>query len=189
LVAVMILSAWLTAASATPEENSANLGIGRTPTAADFGGRPVSVAPDGTGLPVARGSAREGKAVYDAQCAVCHGAKGEGIGDFPPLVGGRETLATEQPLYTVGSYWPYATTVWDYINRAMPYQAAGTLKASEVYAVTAYVLFLNGIVRDSQVLDQKSLPRVRMPNRDGFVDDPRPDVSTPQSPLSRASTP
>jgi S-disulfanyl-L-cysteine oxidoreductase SoxD len=174
--------------------NDASSGIGRAPSSEELAARTISVAPDGTGLPVARGSAREGRTLYNAQCAGCHGTRGEGIGDNPPLVGGRETLTTEQPLYTVGSYWPYATTVWDYINRAMPYQAAGTLKADEVYAVTAYVLFLNGIVRESQVLDAKSLPRVRMPYRDGFVDDPRPDAALPNvvpgSPtFTKASTP
>jgi S-disulfanyl-L-cysteine oxidoreductase SoxD len=190
--AVVIIGVLAVAAAALANEVSS--GIGRTPTRDELAARTISVAPDGTGLPIARGSAREGRSVYDTQCAACHGARGEGVGDFPPLVGGRETLTTEQPLYTVGSYWPYATTVWDYINRSMPYQAAGTLKPDEVYAVTAYVLFLNGIVRESQVLDAKSLPRVRMPNRDGFVDDPRPDVVLPNvvsdSPtLTKASTP
>ena len=154
----------------------APLGIGRAPAPTELARRTISVAPDGTGLPAGRGSAREGRAIYNAQCGACHGWRGEGIGDYPALAGGRESLKTAEPLYTVGSYWPYATTVWDYINRAMPYQAAGTLKADEVYAVTAYVLYLNDIVRESRVLDKESLPRIRMPNRDGFIDDPRPDV-------------
>jgi cytochrome c len=149
----------------------------------------ISVAPDGTGLPTGRGSAREGRAIYNAQCAGCHGVRGEGIGDYPALAGGLKTLTTEQPLYTVGSYWPFATTAWDYINRAMPYQAAGTLTPDDVYAVTAYVLFLNGIVRESRVLDQRSLPHVRMPNRDGFVDDPRPDVVAASPTANKTSTP
>lgn len=169
---------WAAAASliaaAAAVASDAPLGIGRSPAPGELAARMISVAPDGTGLPAARGTAREGKKTYEAQCGACHGMRGEGIGEYPPLVGNHKTLATEQPEYTVGSYWPYATTVWDYINRAMPYQAAGTLKPEEVYAVTAYVLFLNGIVRESDVLDAKSLPRVRMPNRDGFVDDPRP---------------
>ena len=91
-------------------------------------------------------------------------------------MGGQGTLATAKPLKTVGSYWPYATTVWDYINRAMPFDQPGLLKPPEVYAVVAYILNLNGIIANDQVMDAKSLPKVRMPNRDGFVADPRPDV-------------
>jgi S-disulfanyl-L-cysteine oxidoreductase SoxD len=179
----------LISAAALADDNS--LGLGRSPAPAELAERMISVSPDGTGLPAARGSAREGRGIYNAQCAACHGFRGEGIGDFPALVGGRETLTTEQPLFTVGGFWPYATTVWDYINRAMPYQGPGTLKPDEVYAVTAYVLFLNGIVRESRVLDAKSLSRIQMPNRDGFVADPRPDVPTASSntPTTQASTP
>jgi cytochrome c len=94
----------------------------------------------------------------------------------PALVGGQGTLATARPLKTVGSFWPYATTLWDYINRAMPFDKPGLLKPSEVYAVAAYILNINGIIGDADVMDSKTLPRVRMPNRDGFVADPRPDV-------------
>jgi cytochrome c len=93
------------------------------------------------------------------------------------LVGGGGTLATPKPLKTVGSFWPYATTLWDYINRAMPFDKPGLLQPSEVYAAAAYILNLNGIVADDAVIDATSLPRVRMPNRDGFVADPRPDVA------------
>lgn len=136
----------------------------------------ISVFPDGTGLPPGQGTARAGQGLYERSCAVCHGAQGEGQGDYPPLVGGRGTLATAKPIQTVGSFWPYATTVWDYIHRAMPYQAPGSLKADQVYAMTAYILYLNDIVGKDQVLSEKTLPNVRMPNRDGFVPDPRPDV-------------
>ena len=90
-------------------------------------------------------------------------------------------MSTDKPVLTVGSYWPYATTVWDYIRRAMPYQNPGSLSTDEVYALTAYVLFINGIVRQSDVLDRASLPRIRMPNRDGFVGDQRPDVRSSKS--------
>jgi cytochrome c len=92
------------------------------------------------------------------------------------LVGGQGTLKSPKPLKTVGSYWPYATTVFDYINRAMPFDKPGTLGADQTYAITAYVLFLNGIVKEDVVLDAEALPKIRMPNRDGFVKDPRPDV-------------
>jgi cytochrome c len=97
-----------------------------------------------------------------------------GVG--PALVGGQGTLDTAKPVKTVGSYWPYATTVWDYTNRAMPFDQPGSLKPPEVYAVVAYILNLNGIIRDDQMMDTKTLPKVKMPNRDGFVPDPRPDI-------------
>ena len=113
--------------------------------------------------------------MFAARCAKCHGEKGEGdVG--PRLVGGQGTLATPKPVKTVGSFWPHATTVWDYIHRAMPFNEPGVLSPSQVYAVTAYVLYLNDIVGEKQVLDSKTLPKIRMPNRDGFVADPRPDV-------------
>jgi cytochrome c len=142
--------------------------IGRAVTVQDMARRIISIPPSGTGLPNGRGDARAGRSLYETHCASCHGAQGEGVGAYPALAGGQGTLTTERPLKTVGSYWPYATTVWDYINRAMPYQNPGALRADEVYSVTAYVLYLNKIVPETQVLDKTSLPRVRMPNRDGF---------------------
>ena len=150
--------------------------IGRTPTEEDTRALGIMVAPDGTGLPAGSGTAVEGKGVFTARCASCHGPRGEG-GDGPALVGGKGTLATPTPKKTVGSYWPYATTVWDYVNRAMPFNQPGTLSHDEVYAVAAYVLFLNDIVGEEDVLNANSLPLIKMPNRDGFVSDPRPDVS------------
>jgi cytochrome c len=107
--------------------------------------------------------------VYAAKCQTCHGPKGAGKpGD--PLVGGKGTLASASPLRTVGSYWPYATTLFDYTRRAMPTTAPRTLTADEVYAVTAYILYLNGIIDQTHTLDARTLPQVKMPNRDGFVD-------------------
>lgn len=150
-------------------------GVGRAVSAAEIGNYGIMVGADGKGLPEGSGTAVEGKAVYAAKCGNCHGAKGEG-GIGTALVGGKGTLATAKPLKTVGSYWPYATTVWDYVHRAMPFDRAGTLKYDEVYSVVAYVLFLNGIVEEKQVMNASTLPKVRMPNRDGFVPDPRPDV-------------
>lgn len=111
--------------------------------------------------------------MYDERCAACHGSKGQGTDDFPELVGGVGSLKGGKPLLTVGSYWPYATTLWDYTRRAMPYQQPGSLTPNEVFAVTAYLLFLNGIIAEGTVLDQTTLPAIRMPNRDGFVSDPR----------------
>ena len=105
---------------------------------------------------------------------MCHGEKGADA--RLPLVGGQGTLATAKPLKTVGSFWPYATSVWNYVNRAMPFDRPGLLSPPEVYAVVAHILFMNGIVGENDVLDAKTLPKIRMPNRDGFVPDPRPDV-------------
>jgi cytochrome c len=127
----------------------------------------ITVLADGTGLPPGRGNVQEGAAVYAQHCRACHGPQGRG-GPNDPLVGGRSSLAGDEPLKTVGSYWPYATTVFDYVRRAMPYQAPGSLAADEVYAVTAYLLFENGIVEADATLDRRSLPEVVMPNRDGF---------------------
>jgi S-disulfanyl-L-cysteine oxidoreductase SoxD len=151
-------------------------GLGREATTQDFAKRGYLVGPKGSGLPKGHGTAKEGRAIYLQSCAACHGQHGEGTNDYPALVGGKGSLATDKPFPTVGSYWPYATTVWDYVNRAMPYTSPGTLKPDEVYAVTAYLLALNGIVPEFFELNEKTLADVKMPNRDGFVPDPRPDV-------------
>ena len=119
----------------------------------------IDVTPDGHGLPPGSGTAARARRLYAARCVTCHGATGkEGPQDV--LVGGRGSLASPKPLKTVGSYWPYATTLWDYIHRAMPFDHPGTLTADEVYSTTAYVLFLNGIVGENDVLDQTTLPKV-----------------------------
>src|SRR5437016_3976 len=154
---------------------SPTLGVGRPPTADEVRNLGGAIAPDGGGLPEGSGTVVAGRDVFAAQCARCHGPRAQGdVG--PVLVGGQGTLATARPLKTVGSFWPYATTLWDYINRAMPFDKPGLLKPSEVYAVAAYILNLNGIIGEGDVMDAKTLPKVRMPNRDGFVPDPRPDV-------------
>ncbi|HTM50369.1 MAG TPA: cytochrome c [Bryobacteraceae bacterium] len=164
------------AAAAALSAQSAKYGVGRAATAEQIRKLGAAIGPDGEGLPAGSGAAAAGKEIFAARCAGCHGEKGEG-GTAAPLAGGQGTLASPKPLKTVGSYWPYATTVWDYVNRAMPFDKPGLLSAQEVYAVTAYVLYLNNIVELNQVMDAKSLPKVRMPNRDGFIADPRPDVS------------
>lgn len=135
----------------------------------------IDVSADGAGLPPGHGSVADGKKLYDSQCAACHGAKGEG-GIADKLVGGIGSLKADKPVKTIGSFWPYATTLYDFIGRAMPYTAPKSLKPEEVYAVTAYLLNLNGIVPADAVLDAHSLPRVAMPNRNGFVADGRPDT-------------
>ena len=132
---------------------------------------------DGAGLPAGNGTVHRGADVYAEQCAACHGTFGEGEGRFPKLVGGAGTLRHDRPELTVGSYWPFAPTLWDYINRAMPMPAPHTLSADDVYALTAYILNLNDIVPGEFVADRESLPKVKMPNRDNFLwTDPRPDT-------------
>lgn len=156
---------------------SSQFGVGRAPTPDEVRAIGSAIAPDGTGLPAGSGSVSQGRAVYEAQCARCHGPRGEGeIG--ARLVGGQGTLTSPRPLKTVGSFWPYATTLWDYVNRAMPFDKPGALQPDEVYAVSAFILNLNGIIGDGHVLDAKTLPKVQMPNRDGFVPDARPDVKS-----------
>ncbi len=150
-------------------------GIGRAATAAEIAGWNIDIGRDGAGLPPGSGSVERGRTVFSEQCVACHGDSGQGgVGDR--LVGGQGTLASPKPIRTVGSYWPYASTLFDYIRRAMPQNAPQSLSNEDVYAVSAYILSLNGIVPGNAVLDAKSLAAVRMPNRDGFVSDPRPDV-------------
>jgi S-disulfanyl-L-cysteine oxidoreductase SoxD len=128
----------------------------------------ISIPPDGSGLPPGRGSVAEGAAIYDAKCLMCHGTVGIGQ-PADRLTGGIGTLASVQPVKTVASYWPYATTLFDYVRRAMPISAPRSLTAHEVYALCAYLLSIDGIVSRNAVLDAKSLPKVKMPNRDGFI--------------------
>jgi S-disulfanyl-L-cysteine oxidoreductase SoxD len=154
---------------------SPKFGAGRPPTPEEMRELGPAIAPDGTGLPQGSGTSSSGRALFSANCSRCHGEKGEG-GVGPRLTGGLGSLATAKPVKTVGSFWPYATTVWDYINRAMPFDQPGKLKPDEVYALVAYILDLNGIIGPNDVMDAKTLPKVKMPNRDGFVSDPRPDL-------------
>ena len=138
---------------------------------ADIAPWDISIGPDGAGLPPGRGTAAQGVTVYAAKCQACHGEKGTGRPN-DTLVGG--TLTPGKPaVKTVGSYWPYATTLFDYIRRAMPFQESQSLTSDEVYTVSAYILNLNGIIGTNDVLDAQSLPKVRMPNRDGFITFPR----------------
>jgi len=149
--------------------------VGRSATQGDIAQRDHFVSPNGKGLPAGKGSAVEGKSVYERRCATCHGAEGQGK-EEAPLVGGKSTLTTPKPLKTVGSYWPYSTTLFDYINRAMPFDNPGLLTYDQVYAVSALILHWNGIIGEHDVMDASTLARVKMPNRDGFVSDTRPDT-------------
>jgi S-disulfanyl-L-cysteine oxidoreductase SoxD len=150
-------------------------GVGRPPTTEEVQAWELTIPPDGQGLPPGRGTAALGQAVYAERCASCHGERGEDP-KYSRLVGGHGTLATAQPIRTIGSFWPYAPTLWSYIRRAQPFDQPGSLTPDQVYAVSAYLLHRNGIIGEQDVMDATTLPLVQMPNRDGFVPDPRPDV-------------
>ena len=130
----------------------------------------ISIPPSGAGLPKGSGTARLGLQVYEQKCLACHGAKGAGK-PADALVGGIGSLATAKPVRTVGSYWPYATTLFDYVRRAMPIANPLSLTNDEVYAVSAYILYVNGIVAEDATMTATTLPQVKMPNRDGFISD------------------
>ena len=144
--------------------------LGEPVTEAEIAKWDISVAPDGATLPPGQGDAKRGRVVYQDRCLACHGTDGEGgEGTAGPLAGGIGSLASDKPLKTVGSYWPHATTVFDYVRRAMPYDRPMSLSNDDVYAVTAYILALNGIIGEAMALDAGTLPTVTMPNRGGFV--------------------
>jgi cytochrome c len=167
----LVLIAALLAAPMASAADAPKLGAPATP--ADLAAWDISIAPDGVALPAGQGTSTQGEVVFAAKCQACHGEKGAGKPN-DVLVGGMGSLAAGQvPVKTVGSYWPYATTLFDYIRRAMPYNEPKSLSADETYALSAYILALNGIVGASDVLDAQSLPKVKMPNRDGFVPFPR----------------
>jgi cytochrome c len=151
------------------------LGLGTAPDPALLRAWDIDVTPDGAGLPAGKGSVADGRRIYAERCASCHGSTGAGD-PMDRLAGGQGSLATGKPVKTIGSFWPYATTLFDYVRRAMPFDAPQSLAGDELYAVTGYLLHLNGIVPANAVLDAHSLAQVRMPNRDGFVPDPRPDI-------------
>jgi cytochrome c len=168
-----------TAIAAGPVKTS--YGFGTTP-ADDELARFLSPLPDGRGLPSGSGSVLEGNSVYQQQCASCHGENLQG-GTGDRLIGGRGSLVNEDPkkppVKTVESYWPYATTLFDYVKRAMPLAAPDSLTNDQVYAVTAYILSQAKIVSDDAIMDAQTLPKVVMPNRDGFVPDRRPERFPP----------
>src|SRR5712675_316192 len=162
-------------ACATCAQAQSPYGIGRSATPAEIAGWNIDIDRDGNNLPSGSGSVSHGREVFDQQCAACHGAKGEGgVGD--QLVGGQGTLATPKPVRTVGSYWPYAPTLFDYIRRAMPQNAPQSLSDDDVYAVSAYILNLNGLLPADAALDAGTLSAIKMPNRSMFTGDTRPDV-------------
>ena len=152
--------------------------LGQPVREADVAGWDISIPPDGAGLPAGRGTSARGALVYEAKCQSCHGAKGAGQPN-DRLVGGQGTLASKAPVRTIGSYWPYATTVFDYVRRSMPYTQSQSLTNDEVYAVTAYLLHQNGIIAETDEMNAQTLPKVKMPNRDNFI------VVYPRKPAAR----
>jgi cytochrome c5 len=175
-LSVMAVCLPMTCVPARAQEPPPN-SVGRTPTQQEISAWDISVSPSGKGLPAGSGTAAQGAKVFAAKCAMCHGRELQGTkaGDpnlvmvAPALVGGEGTLTTDNPVRTVGSYWPFATTLYDFINRAMPRGAERTLKPDEVYAATAFILYKNKIIKEDDVMDAKTLPKVQMPNRNGFL--------------------
>jgi hypothetical protein len=171
-------------------------GVGRAPTAEEIRAWDLTIPPDGQGLPPGRGTALLGKPVHAERCATCHGENADDQ-KYRALVGGRGPLTSAElsenldwvlggrQVLTIGRFWPHATTLWSYINRAMPFDRPGSLTHEQVYAVTAYLLYLNGIIGEGDVIDARTLPAVKMPNRDGFVPDARPDVGKTAIPSKR----
>ncbi len=152
----------------SPMGKSPMLGVAANPE--QVAGLDISIPPSGAGLPKGSGSARQGLKAYEQKCLACHGDKGVGK-PADKLAGGIGTLASKAPVRTVGSYWPYATTLFDYVRRSMPLTNPLSLSDDEVYAISAYVLFINGIVAEDAVMNAQTLPQVKMPNRDGFISD------------------
>ena len=173
-VAALGLGLALAAAPAASEPGG--FGLGRAATPEEIAGWDVDVRPDGTGLPPGEGSVQEGEEIYLERCAACHGEFGEGAGRYPVLMGGFDSLEEDRPEKTIGSYWPYASTVWDYVQRAMPFGEARSLSDDETYAVTAFLLYLNEVVEDDFVLTRENFTEVRLPNRDGFFLRDGPDL-------------
>jgi len=173
-VAAAVLFALAASAHAQTKKDAArDYGIGRAISAEQIAGWDIDVRPDGQGAPPGRGSVKDGEKVYLDKCAACHGEFGESAGRWPQIAQGKGTLASHDPVKTVGSYFPYLSSVFDYIRRAMPFGDAESLSDDELYAVTAYVLSLNDIVDDKFVLSKDTWGNVKMPNQGGFYDDDR----------------
>ncbi|TAL81194.1 MAG: cytochrome c [Beijerinckiaceae bacterium] len=180
---LLLAGAFSIGASACAFAQSASdtrIGVGTPVTKAELS-KYFAIPPDGTGLPAGSGTPSEGRVVFMDNCAICHGDKLQGNpkpgfgGDR--LIGGRGTLATNAPVKTVESYWPYATTLFDYVKRAMPFSAPGSLTDDQVYSVVAFILAQGHIIKPDATMNAKTLPKVQMPNRNGFVPDPRPELS------------
>ena len=179
-IAPPVLSGGLVgAANASTGAGEGTFGLGRPALPEEIAAWDVDVSPDGTGLPVGSGSVEDGEMVFSENCAVCHGEFAEGVGNWPELAGGDGTLANDDPVKTVGSYWPYLSTAWDYIHRSMPYGSAQTLSDDDVYAIVAYILYSNFLVEDDFVLSNENFLEVGMPNANGFIVDDRAESEYP----------
>ena len=143
--------------------------VGRAPTEQEIQAMDIAIGTDGKELPPGSGTSKDGARIFKAKCEVCHGANLEGSPTAPALMGGQGTLTSLHPKLTVGSYWPFSTTIFDYIRRAMPRYQEGSLSVDEVYSLTAFVLYRNEIIKEDDVVDAKSLPKIQMPNRNGFI--------------------
>lgn len=172
LVVTAALAATLTAGPAL----AGKFGLGRQATHDEIAAWDRDVSPDGTGLPAGSGSVLDGEEIFAEYCAICHGDFAEGVDNWPKLAGGADTLDHEDPLKTVGSYWPYLSTTWDYVNRSMPFGNAQTLEADQVYAIVAYILYSNDLVDDEFILSKENFLDVDMPNAGGFIIDDRAET-------------
>lgn len=171
---ILIASAAL-AALVTPAL-AGQFNLGREATPDEVAAWDIDVRPDGTGLPEGKGTVAEGEEIFAEQCAACHGDFGEGVDRWPVLAGGQGTLKSDRPVKTIGSYWPYLSTVYDYIHRAMPFGNAQSLEPDQVYAITAYLLHMNDLVDADFELSKENFTSVRLPNEANFTDDVRPDT-------------
>lgn len=160
-------------AQAQKTKPAIKVGLGRAALPEEIKAWDIDVRPDGTGAPVGKGSVKQGEELFLAQCAVCHGEFGEAVGRWPVLVGGRGSLKHDNPEKTVGSYWPDASTAFDYIRRAMPFGNSRSLSDDEIYAITAFLLNMNEVVKDDFVLSNENIGTVKMPNASAFYDDDR----------------
>lgn len=155
------------------------LGLGRPALPEEVAAWNLDVSPDGTGLPEGSGDVMTGEEIYLEQCAACHGDFAEGLDNWPSLSGGEGTLDREDPEKTIGSYWPHLSTVWDYVHRSMPFGNAQILTPDDTYAITAYLLYSNGLVEDDFILSNENFTEVQMPNADGFIEDDRAETEYP----------
>ncbi|MGB5560434.1 MAG: c-type cytochrome [Paracoccaceae bacterium] len=169
---LLVIGTALAATIATPVL-AEKLGLGRPALPEEIAAWNLDVSPDGTGLPAGSGSVEDGEVIFSENCASCHGEFAEGVDNWPKLAGGQGTLARKDPVKTVGSYWPYLSTTWDYVHRSMPFGSAQTLDPDQVYAITAYILYSNDLVDSDFVLSNENFLDVEMPNADGFIVDDR----------------
>ena len=178
-----VVAGFVMALSGTALAAERPFNLGTLATAEQIAGWDIDVRPDGKGAPIGSGTAADGEEVYAERCAGCHGDFGEGIDRWPILAGGLGSLVTDDPVKTVGSYWPYASTVYDYVYRAMPFGEAQSLTHDETYQVVAYILYMSDVIDDEFVLSNETIGSVKMPNQNGFMlPDPRPDGQLASAP-------